>query len=96
MREVVLVLAFVGAALLGYKLISEVPSLIHTPLMSGMNALSGITVVGALTATGLALATGSKLAGFVAIVLAIINVVGGFLVTHRMLRMFKSERRRNS
>ncbi|WP_461364751.1 NAD(P) transhydrogenase subunit alpha part 2 [Candidatus Darwinibacter acetoxidans] len=96
MREVVLVLAFVGAALLGYKLISEVPSLIHTPLMSGMNALSGITVVGALTATGLALATGSKLAGFAAIVLAIINVVGGFLVTHRMLRMFKSERRRNS
>jgi NAD(P) transhydrogenase subunit alpha len=61
-----------------------------------MNALSGITVVGALTATGLALATGSKLAGFAAIVLAIINVVGGFLVTHRMLRMFKSERRRNS
>ncbi|HHT43157.1 MAG TPA: NAD(P) transhydrogenase subunit alpha [Firmicutes bacterium] len=96
MREVVLVLAFVGAALLGYKLISEVPSLIHTPLMSGMNALSGITVVGALTATGLALATGSKLAGFAAIVLAMINVVGGFLVTHRMLRMFKSERRRNS
>ena len=64
--------------------------------MSGMNALSGITVVGALTATGLALATGSKLAGFAAIVLAMINVVGGFLVTHRMLRMFKSERRRNS
>ena len=65
MREVVLVLAFAGAALLGYKLIGEVPSLLHTPLMSGMNALSGITVVGAITATaGLAVATGSKLAGF--------------------------------
>lgn len=94
MREFVLVLAFVGAALLGYKLISEVPSLIHTPLMSGMNAISGITVVGALTTTALAVATGSQAAGFVAIVLAMINVVGGFLVTHRMLRMFKSERRR--
>ncbi|MGI6693700.1 MAG: NAD(P) transhydrogenase subunit alpha [Limnochordia bacterium] len=96
MREVVLVLAFAGAALLGYKLISEVPSLLHTPLMSGMNALSGITVVGAITATGLAVATGSKLAGFLAVVLAMINVVGGFLVTDRMLRMFKSERGRSS
>ncbi|MGB4275607.1 MAG: NAD(P) transhydrogenase subunit alpha [Limnochordia bacterium] len=96
MREVVLVLAFVGAAVLGYKLISEVPSLLHTPLMSGMNALSGITVVGAITATGLAVATGSKLAGFIAIVQAMINVVGGFVVTDRMLRMFKSERGRNA
>ncbi|HHT90905.1 MAG: NAD(P) transhydrogenase subunit alpha [Bacillota bacterium] len=96
MREFVLVLVFVGAALLGYKLISDVPSLIHTPLMSGMNALSGITIIGALTTTGLALATGSQLVGFVAIVLAMINVVGGFLVTDRMLRMFKSGRRRKS
>lgn len=96
MKELVLVLAFVGAALLGYKLISDVPSLIHTPLMSGMNALSGITIVGALTTTGLALATGSKVVGFFAIVLAMINVVGGFMVTDRMLRMFKSGRRRNS
>ncbi|HPT84180.1 MAG TPA: NAD(P) transhydrogenase subunit alpha [Limnochordia bacterium] len=96
MREFVLVLAFVGAALLGYKLISEVPSLLHTPLMSGMNALSGITVVGALTATGLAVATGSRIFGFVAIVLAMINVVGGFVVTDRMLRMFKSERGRDA
>lgn len=96
MREFVSVLVFVGAALLGYKLISDVPSLIHTPLMSGMNALSGITIIGALTTTGLALATGSQLVGFVAIVLAMINVVGGFLVTDRMLRMFKSGRRRKS
>ena len=96
MREVVLVLAVAGAALLGYKLISEVPSLLHTPLMSGMNALSGSSVVGAITTTGLAVATGSKLAGFLAVVLAMINVVGGFLVTDRMLRMFKSERGRSS
>ncbi|HBN95182.1 MAG TPA: NAD(P)(+) transhydrogenase [Firmicutes bacterium] len=96
MRELVLVLAFVGAALLGYKLISDVPSLIHTPLMSGMNALSGITIVGALTTTGVAVATGNKIVGFFAIVLAMINVVGGFMVTDRMLRMFKSKKRRNS
>lgn len=89
MREVVLVLAFAGAALLGYKLISEVPSLLHTPLMSGMNALSGITVVGALVATAGAVSTGQRLLGFVAIVFATINVAAGFLVTHRMLRMFK-------
>lgn len=96
MTYFVLVLAFVGAALLGYKLISDVPSLIHTPLMSGMNALSGITIVGALSTTGLAVATGSQLVGFLAIVLAMINVVGGFMVTDRMLRMFKSKKRRNS
>ena len=96
MRELVLILAFLGAGLLGYKLISDVPSLIHTPLMSGMNALSGITIVGALTTTGLAVLTGSQVAGFIAIVLAMINVVGGFLVTHRMLRMFKGEARRKS
>ena len=77
--------------LLGYKLINEVPSLLHTPLMSGMNALSGITVVGALVTTAVSLTTGSKVVGFVAIVLAMINVVAGFLVTHRMLKMFRSE-----
>ncbi|MCK9526064.1 MAG: NAD(P) transhydrogenase subunit alpha [Limnochordia bacterium] len=92
MTYVVLVLAFVGAAILGYKLISDVPSLIHTPLMSGMNALSGITIVGALSTTGLAVATGSQLVGFIAIVLAMINVVGGFMVTNRMLKMFKTKK----
>ena len=91
MKEFYLVLAFVVAGLLGYKLISEVPSLLHTPLMSGMNALSGITVLGALVSTAGALAWGSKTLGFLAVVLAAINVVAGFLVTHRMLRMFKSE-----
>jgi NAD(P) transhydrogenase subunit alpha len=93
MTYFVLVLVFVGAAILGYKLISDVPSLLHTPLMSGMNALSGVTIVGALTTTSLAITTGSQIAGFIAIVLAMINVVGGFLVTDRMLRMFKSGRK---
>ncbi len=96
MTYFVLVLAFVGAAILGYKLISDVPSLIHTPLMSGMNALSGITIVGALSTTGLAVATGSQIVGFLAIVLAMINVVGGFMVTDRMLRMFKSKKKGRS
>ncbi|NLL49243.1 MAG: NAD(P) transhydrogenase subunit alpha [Firmicutes bacterium] len=92
MTYFVLVLAFVGAAILGYKLISDVPSLIHTPLMSGMNALSGITIVGSISTTALALTTGSQLVGFLAIVLAMINVVGGFMVTDRMLRMFKTKK----
>lgn len=92
MTYFVLVLAFVGAAILGYKLISDVPSLIHTPLMSGMNALSGITIVGAISTTALAVATGSQIVGFLAIVLAMINVVGGFMVTDRMLRMFKTKK----
>lgn len=91
MKELYLLLAFLGSGLLGYRLINEVPSLLHTPLMSGMNALSGITVLGALVTTALALTTGSQVVGFIAIVLAMINVVAGFLVTHRMLKMFKSE-----
>ncbi len=83
---------FVIAATVGYRLISDVPSLLHTPLMSGMNALSGVTVSGALTATALAVGTGSRFFGAIAVVLATINVVGGFLVTDRMLKMFKQDR----
>ncbi len=83
---------FVAATLVGYKLISNVPSLLHTPLMSGMNALSGVTVLGALAATAMALRTGSALLGALAVMLATINVVGGFLITDRMLRMFTSDK----
>jgi NAD(P) transhydrogenase subunit alpha len=68
--------------------ITKVPPTLHTPLMSGSNAISGITIVGALLIAGAGLATDSFL-GFVAVILASINVVGGFLVTHRMLAMFK-------
>jgi len=75
--------------LLGFEVISKVPPLLHTPLMSGSNAISGITIVGALIAAGAEERTVSSLLGFIAIVFATINVVGGFLVTSRMLAMFK-------
>ena len=91
-RELILILVFVAATLLGYKLISAVPSLLHTPLMSGMNALSGVTILGMVTATALAVGFGSKVLGIIGIVCAMINVVSGFLVTDRMLRMFKGSK----
>ncbi|HEX3870163.1 MAG TPA: NAD(P) transhydrogenase subunit alpha [Pirellulales bacterium] len=80
---------FVLAMWVGFEVITKVPPILHTPLTSGSNAVSGITILGAMIATG-AMATGaSTTLGFIAIVLATINVVGGFLVTHRMLAMFK-------
>lgn len=88
--ELILVLIFVAATLIGYKLIKNVPSLLHTPLMSGMNALSGITILATMTATASAAATGSKIVGCIGIVCATINVVAGFGLTHRMLKMFKT------
>ena len=88
MHPVLLVLIFIVSTLVGYKLIRNVPSLLHTPLMSGMNALSGITVLGALSAAGAAVALGSRVLGYIAIFLAMLNVAGGLGVTHRMLRMF--------
>ena len=88
-REIILVLVFIVATLLGYKLIKSVPSLLHTPLMSGMNALSGVTILGTMTATAGALAFGSRLLGVIGIICATINVVSGFVVTDRMLKMFK-------
>ena len=86
-----LTVLFVIAAAIGYRIISDVPSLLHTPLMSGMNALSGITVVGALVIAGTAVVTESALLGAIAVVLATVNIVAGFLVTHRMLMMFKKK-----
>lgn len=85
---VISVTIFVLAIFVGFELISKVPATLHTPLMSGSNAVSGITVVGAIIAAG-AIGGATPYLGFVATVLAMINVVGGFLVTHRMLRMFK-------
>jgi NAD(P) transhydrogenase subunit alpha len=82
---------------LGYFVILNVPSLLHTPLMSGMNALSGVTIVGAIGATGLAFLAGSGLlaqvVGGLAIALAAVNVFGGFGVTHRMLMMFNKKKK---
>ena len=89
MNEYILAAIFVVAAVVGYFLIRNVPTLLHTPLMSGMNALSGLAVLGALTASGAAVYLHSRILGGVAILLAMVNVAGGFGVTIRMLRMFK-------
>jgi NAD(P) transhydrogenase subunit alpha len=79
---------FVLAVFIGFELISKVPPTLHTPLMSGANAISGITIVGALQTATTAESSVSNVLGFIAILFATINVVGGFLVTDRMLRMF--------
>jgi NAD(P) transhydrogenase subunit alpha len=83
---------FVLAGFLGFELINKVPPTLHTPLMSGANAMSGITVIGALTLATVAEPRVSTILGFLAIALATINVVGGFLVTDRMLATFRRRR----
>jgi H+-translocating NAD(P) transhydrogenase subunit alpha len=80
---------FVLAAFVGYEVISKVPSILHTPLMSGSNAIHGIILVGAMLVLGEAHGTAQLVLGFMAVVLATLNVVGGFVVTDRMLEMFK-------
>ncbi len=88
---IVSIYILVLAAFAGFELITRVPPLLHTPLMSGANAISGITIVGALISAGSGETTISTILGFIAIVFATINVVGGFFVTDRMLEMFKKE-----
>lgn len=80
---------FVLALFVGFEVITKVPPTLHTPLMSGSNAMSGITLVGALLAAGSRFSTLTTILGTLAVVLATINVVGGFLVTHRILGMFR-------
>jgi NAD(P) transhydrogenase subunit alpha len=80
---------FVLAIFVGFEVVTKVPPTLHTPLMSGSNAISGITVVGAVIVAGSATGGVSSFLGFLAVLLATINVVGGFLVTHRMLAMFQ-------
>jgi len=80
---------FVLALFVGFEVITKVPPLLHTPLMSGANAISGITLVGTLVTSGMQLTTFTTILGFVAVAMAAANVVGGFLVTHRMLGMFR-------
>jgi NAD(P) transhydrogenase subunit alpha len=88
--ELILLLTiFVLAIFVGFELITKVPPTLHTPLMSGSNAISGITIVGAILSVHFDYPTLTRVLGFAAIVFATINVVGGFLVTHRMLSMFK-------
>lgn len=80
---------FVLATFVGFEVITKVPPILHTPLMSGSNAISGITIIGALMASGTGESLLISVLGFVALVFAAINVVGGFFITHRMLNMFK-------
>lgn len=100
MNPFILILIFVAATVVGYFIIKNVPSLLHTPLMSGMNALSGITILGAIAAVGLSVFAENpdekvigQIIGGVAVIAATINVVGGFGVTHRMLRMFNRKKK---
>jgi NAD(P) transhydrogenase subunit alpha len=80
---------FALAAFLGYQVISRVPPLLHTPLMSATNAISGISLVGSIVTAGADYNRVSTILGFIAVTAATINVVGGFMITDRMLRMFK-------
>jgi NAD(P) transhydrogenase subunit alpha len=82
---------FVLAIFVGFEIITKVPPTLHTPLMSGSNAISGIAIIGALLATQLEGSVGTWL-GLIAVIFATINVVGGFMVTDRMLKMFKKKK----
>lgn len=82
---------FVLASFVGFEVINKVPPTLHTPLMSGANAISGIAVIGALLVAGPNTWNLSVILGLIAVVLATVNVVGGFLVTDRMLQMFKKK-----
>ncbi len=87
-----MITVFVLALLLGFEIIRKVPAILHTPLMSGSNAVSGITIVGAIIAAMAKIDTLATILAFTAVVFATINVVGGFLVTYRMLKMIVSGR----
>ncbi len=87
---------FVLALFLGVEVITKVPPTLHTPLMSGANAISGITIVGAISSATAAAMTGSSILAFIAVVMATVNVVGGFLVTDRMLKMFAAPPKKNA
>ena len=95
MESLILMLTvFVLAMFVGFEVITKVPPTLHTPLMSGSNAISGITIIGALIAAGAEHTSIASILGGVAVGLATVNVVGGFLVTDRMLKMFTSRGRK--
>ncbi|MCI2425188.1 NAD(P) transhydrogenase subunit alpha [Candidatus Acetothermia bacterium] len=83
---------FVLALFVGFEVITKVPPILHTPLMSGANAISGITLIGAIIAAGSQMTILTTVLGFIAVVFATLNVVGGFMVTHRMLNMFRRKK----
>ena len=89
--DITVITIFVLAIFVGFEIITKVPPTLHTPLMSGSNAISGIAIIGALLATHLSGSIATWL-GFVAVLFAVINVVGGFMVTDRMLKMFKKKK----
>ena len=91
---VLIITIFVLALFVGFEIITKVPPTLHTPLMSGSNAISGITIIGALISAAAENVTLATILGIVAVALATVNVVGGFLVTDRMLKMFTSKRER--
>lgn len=82
---------FVLATFIGFEVITKVPPTLHTPLMSGSNAISGIAIIGALLSAGMQQSTLTTILGVMAVIFATINVVGGFMVTNRMLEMFKKK-----
>ena len=93
MEFIYLLFIFVLAVILGFELISKVPATLHTPLMSGSNAISGVTVVGAIVSSGSGDDIAALILGTCAVILAMINVVGGYIVTDRMLSMFKKKKK---
>jgi NAD(P) transhydrogenase subunit alpha len=86
-----LIVIFVLAMIVGIEVIKKVPTLLHTPLMSGSNAISGITIIGAMIVAGQGATKLAAALGFLAVIFAVFNVVGGYLVTDRMLQMFKKK-----
>ena len=89
---IALVTIFVLSVFVGFEVISKVSSMLHTPLMSGANAIHGVILVGAMIILGTADTGGEKVVGFLALVLATLNAVGGFVLTDRMLEMFRGKR----
>jgi len=85
------IVIFVLAMIIGVEVIKKVPTLLHTPLMSGSNAISGITIIGAMIVSGWGATKLAAVLGFLAVIFAMFNVVGGYLVTDRMLQMFKTK-----
>jgi NAD(P) transhydrogenase subunit alpha len=91
MEFIELLTIFVLAIFVGFEIITKIPPILHTPLMSGSNAISGITLVGAILSAGTENINLTSILGFIAVILASINVIGGFWVTQRMLGMFKKK-----
>ncbi len=88
---VILLVIFVLAMFVGFEVIAKVPNTLHTPLMSGSNAISGITIIGAMIVAGMGTTTLATILGVIAVAFAMINVVSGYVVTDRMLQMFKTK-----